>query len=238
MIWLRRDIGGVSFLARRKERLALLGLLALLAFLFSGPVGAATLHDDHRDSEYNVSMRRAQTERGAAVISYAELKTQRLPKKTRKLLKRAIKLDEKGATEDALSLVERALASAPTYVEAHTAAAIANLKLDRLDEARRHLHDALEIDRTLLPAREIQGILLYREGKYGASGEVLEDVIERAPGRALAHHFLSVTLRELGELESALQHHQEAERLNRRPFRPRRDPSELERDIDGAGWVR
>ena len=118
-------------------------------------------------------MRRAQTERGAAVISYAELKTQRLPKKTRKLLKHAIKLDEKGATEDALSLVERALASAPTYVEAHTAAAIANLKLDRL-----------------------------------------------------------------GELESALQHHQEAERLNRRPFRPRRDPSELERDLDGAGWVR
>jgi tetratricopeptide (TPR) repeat protein len=214
----------------------LLAFCAVIQILLGEPLAAAALDDD---SDYKVSMAQARTEKAAAVISDAKFKTKRLPRKTRKLLNRANKLDEKGATEDALSLVERALASAPTFVEAHTAAAIANLKLDRLDEARRHLHDALEIIRTLLPAREVQGILLYREGKYEASREVLEDVIARAPGRALAHHFLSVALRELGELESALQHHQEAERLNRHPFRPRRDPSEPERgDVDGAGWVR
>lgn len=208
-------------------------LLAAIEAGFGGQLAAASLQGEAAST---VSMEQARTERGAAVISYAELRTQRL--ETRKLLNRTIKLDKKGATEQALSLVERALTSAPTFVEAHTAAAIANLKLDRLDEARRHLQDALQIDRTLLPAREIQGALLYREGKYAASREVLEDVIERAPGRALAHQFLSETLRALDEPELAAEHHQEAERLHRHPFHPRRDPSKLERDVDGAGWVR
>lgn len=235
MIWHRHARYRAARSAARALGLALLAVLAVLQIPLGGPLAAATLDDD---TEYKVSMAQAHTEKGAAVISYAELKTKRLPRRTRKLLKRAIKLDDKGATEDALSLVERALASAPTFVEAHTAAAIANFKLDRIDEARRHLHDALEIDPTLLPAREIQGILLYRKQNYEAAREVLEDVIARAPGRALAHHFLSEALLELGEQELALHHHQEAERLRQHPFHPRRDPSELERDVDGAGWVR
>lgn len=192
----------------------------------------------HGEAPYDVSMAQARTEKGAAVISYAELKTKRLLRKTRKLLKRPIKLDEKGAIEDALSLVEQALESAPSFVEAHTAASIANLKLGRMAEAHRHLQHALKIDRGLLPAREVQGILLFREQNYEAAREVLEDVIRRAPGRALAHHFLSEALSELGEQELALHHHEEAERLRQHPFHPRREPSTLVRDPDAAGWVR
>lgn len=235
MTWHRHARYRAAHSDARTMGLALLAVFAVLQIPLGGPLAAATLDDD---TEYKVSMTQARTEKGAAVISYAELKTKRLPRRTRKLLKRAIKLDDKGATEDALSLVERALASAPTFVEAHAAAAIANLKLDRIDEARRHLHDALDIDPTLLPAREVQGILLYRKQNYEAAREVLEDVIARAPGRALAHHFLSEALHELGEQELAVHHHEQAERLRRHPFRPRRDPSELERDVDGAGWVR
>lgn len=232
MTWLRYASHSTR---NRRAQLGLSLFTVAFALQLAVPHSAAITRNKAR---FDLSMEQARTQKGAAVISYAELKTKRLPRRTRKLLKRAIKLDGNRLTEDALALVERALGSAPNFVEAHTAAAIANLKLNRMAEAYRHLQQALKIDPALLPAREVQGILFYREQNYQAAREVLEDVIRRAPGRALSHHFLSEVLYELDDPELALQHQEKAERLHRHPFHPRREPSTFDRDVDGAGWAR
>lgn len=157
---------------------------------------------------------------------------------TPKLLDRAIKLDKRGSTLEGLALVEQALESASGLVEAHTAPAIANLKLERLGDAQRHLDDALEMDSTLLPAREVQGILFLRDRRYAEAREVLSEVVKGAPGRATAHHYLAKVLRALHEIELAEVHEDMAQKLYDKPFRRRREPSPLARETEGPAWTR
>jgi len=191
-----------------------------------------------QDVDPVISMEAARTDKAAAVISYAELRTRRLPRSTRRLLNRAIKLDKRGSTLEGLALVEQALESAPGFVEAHTAAAIANLKLGRLGAAQRHLDDALKMDSTLLPAREIQGILFLRDRRYAEAREILSAVVQGAPGRATAHHYLAEALRALHEIELAEVHEDMAQKLYDKPFRRRREPSPLARESEGPAWTR
>ena len=162
---------------------SLIAAAVMLALSF--PAGGAKLDND------GISLRSARTGIEDSVISYSELRALQLPRATRKLLKSAIKLDKKGSTSEALVLVERALESAPDYVEAHTAAAIANLKLGRMQEAQRHLDQAFEIDSTLLPAQEAQGVLLFEMGRYADAREVLEAIVKKTPSRVTAQRLLA-----------------------------------------------
>jgi tetratricopeptide (TPR) repeat protein len=202
------------------------------------PAVGADLAAFPRGADQEVSMEAARTDNAAAVISYVELRTRRLPRSTRKLLDRAIKLDKRGSTLEGLALVEQALESAPGFVEAHTAAAIANLKLERLGEAQRRLEDALEMDSTLLPAREIQGIPFLRERRYAEAREILSEVVKGAPGRATAHHYLAEALRALHKVELAEEQEDMAQKLYDKPFRRRREPSPLARETEGPAWTR
>ena len=207
------SLGRVGTSAQVRMRLHYLVPVVLIA-LFVPAVGA-DLAAFPQGADQEVSMDAARTDKAAAVISYVELRTRRLPRSTRKLLDRAIKLDKRSSMLEGLESEARTTrrgAAAPD--------------------------DALELDSTLLPAREIQGILFLRERRYADARVVLSGVVKGAPGRARAHHYLAKALRALHEVELAEVHEDMAQKLYDKPFRRRREPSPLARETEGPAWTR
>jgi len=136
-----------------------------------------------QDDEPRLSMAMSQTDEGAAVVSMAELRSFQLPKHVRKLFGKAVKLDRKGNTSEALACLNLALDTAPEFIQAHVAAAIGYLKLGEPDQAQKHLTEALEVDHSYIPALEVQGILAFQFGRIEEARKVLEGLLKTAPGQ-------------------------------------------------------
>lgn len=220
---------------------ALPRMLAAAVVLFLGVFGTSisVAQNLDRRTDSVLSMRLAQTEKRAAVVSVAELRNRTLPKATRKLLERAFRLDDRGFVIEALALVDGALESSPEFVEAQTAAAIGNLKLGRLPQAERHLAEAMLIDSTLVPAREVQGILYVRQGRYLEARETFAVALKRAPSRSATHLFLAEALNGLGETDLASAHENIAEQLQKscRPSWRERISLVAQKGLSGLGSI-
>lgn len=165
-------------------------------------------------------MWQAKSSKGAAVVSLAELRSQSFPKDTRKLLERAIKLDDHGKTATALGVLERALTEAPDFLQVHVAQAIAYVKLQELRKARKHISGALALDPENIPAREILAAIEIAEGNMAKAKGLLETLVKVAPRRPMIHSYLSIVLEAGGHFDKAKECALRADRLRRHPPQP------------------
>ncbi len=121
-------------------------------------------------------------------------------------------LQLKGEIEEASALYLRALASRPTYADAHYNLATILLAEDQPDEGIAHLRSVMQIDPDDARARtKLTGALESRAHSLAASGRLAEaaadltDLIALNPGDSDAHANLGVTLARQGNFKSAAQ---------------------------------
>lgn len=193
----------------------------VLGFVVTSPVRAT---NDAVRAE-TLSMSQALPMKGAALVSFAELRSEALPKNVRDLLKRAIKLDENGRTSRAINILDLAIEEAPDFVQAHVAEAIGYLKMGQFALARSHTTMALELDPESIPARETKAAVELFDGNATRAKSELEELLKVAPRRASTHEFLGIALRRLGYQEKSAEHLDLATKLRKHPPRPLYDES-------------
>jgi predicted TPR repeat methyltransferase len=107
-------------------------------------------------------------------------------------------------TDEAVTLIRRALDAAPGYVDAWSNLGNVNKESGRLDEAEHAYRRAIAIDRDHVGSWNNLGVVLRAQGKAADAVTALRHALERAPGMADAWFNLGNALRSCGTLPAAI----------------------------------
>jgi len=92
--------------------------------------------------------------------------------------------------------------------------------LSRSDEALDDAREALRLQPSLIDAVHERGVALYNLGRFGEARTAFTDVLGQLPDDAYAHHFLGLTLEQLGAGADAQAHFERARTLEPDDFPP------------------
>jgi tetratricopeptide (TPR) repeat protein len=109
----------------------------------------------------------------------------------------------RGAVEEAVAHVERALVLKPDYAEARNNLGLALASRGRLDEALAQYRRALELEPAYAEAHNNLGFLLARRGQVDEAIAHYRRALEIDPGLARAHYNLAEALTALGKTDEA-----------------------------------
>lgn len=213
------------------------GLMMSILLLALAGAARAVSAESAVQAEAAISMELTRTAHGDAMVSLAELATEKIvPKEARKLYEKALKADRKGDRDRAWEYAIAAVERAPTFFQAHAAVAVAHLKAGELDQADRELDIVASLNPQYLPAREIRGLVHFFRDDFREAVAALEELVKQAPCRDTARYFLTRSLLKLGDVPRARYHFEIAKILDRdRGRRSVRIP-ELGTGWDGASF--
>lgn len=209
---------------------ALLGI-STISVAFAFPAPAASGVGESIGALGNLTMALTQVHHGDAAISIQELvSSNAVPKSAKRLYQKALESDRKGQTDLALEQARAAIGAFPRYFQAEAALAVGYLKRGDFTEAQRHVQIAAALNPHYLPAQEIQGLILFFQGRIRESADVLGELVKSAPCRTTVHYYLAVALRQLGQYKKAEYHLQTAQLLLLNPMSSLpEDPTENDR---------
>jgi tetratricopeptide (TPR) repeat protein/MFS family permease len=145
-----------------------------------------------------------------------------------KLLERALALDPwnarahrhlgalhgtKGDFERSRHHFEETLRLDPNQREVYVAMATETAKHGLMEDAARYLQRALEVDPDDLEIKNNLGILLAQRGDLASAANVFAEIVAEDPEYFAARKSLAAALYQLGRVEEAVQHLEEAERI-------------------------
>jgi tetratricopeptide (TPR) repeat protein len=110
---------------------------------------------------------------------------------------------KRGELEDAVAHFEKALASAPTYIETHLNLAIAEMNRGRFDEATRHARRAIELRPQNMCGYHALGDAILRAGKPDVAVHWYREALRREPDFFKAQLNLGIALTQSGRPEEA-----------------------------------
>jgi len=119
----------------------------------------------------------------------------------------------RGATDEALGLVQKALELRPDYPEAHNNLGLVSTRRGRLDQAIWHYRRALQLDPTYPEAHNNLGFALAGRGDLDEAIAHYRRALEGDPGHAGVHYNLAMALIGQGEERRAAAHLRQAVEL-------------------------
>jgi tetratricopeptide (TPR) repeat protein len=125
-----------------------------------------------------------------------------------------IALANRGALDEAIQHLRRAVESSPNNTGAHYNLGVALSSRGDLDGAVEHYREAVRIDPAHVEAHNNLGFTLARQGKLNLAIEHYREALRLRPNYANAHYNLGIALTGRGEVEEAIRHYQEALRIN------------------------
>lgn len=121
-------------------------------------------------------------------------------------MRRARELFERGAVDEAIALLRRALQTSPKNADAHLLLGRALASVPRRNEALAALATALELRPNFPPAYNIAGLSLVRLGELDAARKAFEKTIELDPQFGEGHLNLALILAQAGQYPQAAKH--------------------------------
>lgn len=202
--------------------------ISMIAAAFAFLAAAASDLGEPPGTLGHLTMAITQTQHGDAAISIQELMaSDAIPKAARRLYQKALEADRKGQADLALEQARAAIDIFPRYFQAEAALAVAYLKRGHFAEAQHHVQTAAALNPHYLPAQEIQGLILYFQGRTREAADTLGELVKMAPCRMAVHYYLGLALQDLGDAQRADYHLRTAQLLLRNPMSSRpEDPTE------------
>ena len=121
---------------------------------------------------------------------------------------------EAGRADDAIGLIQRAIALAPDYAEAHYNLATIRLRMGQAGEAAAGFRRALALDPRHFGAQLNLGGLLSQQGRLDEALEAYRQALAIDSQSATAHMNYANILKDLGRSQEAATHYQTALRLD------------------------
>ena len=126
------------------------------------------------------------------------------PDAHRVYLNLAAALNGQGRAQEALTAARTAVQKEPGAADTQITLGLALLKLERYDEAERHLTRALDINPRSVNAMQNMADLLRRQGRYEAALEMFQETLALNPDSALLHAGMGYCLFRLGRYEETI----------------------------------
>jgi arylsulfatase A-like enzyme/Tfp pilus assembly protein PilF len=127
-------------------------------------------------------------------------------------------LQEAGALEKSIGLLDAVIASHPDYADAYNSLGVAHSRAGRHDRARAAFHHVLELDPTSATAYENLGVDAAGAGDLTAAAADLTRALELDPRLAGAHNALATVYLRQGSQPEAIAHWNAAVQLNPRLY--------------------
>ncbi len=124
--------------------------------------------------------------------------------------KEGLRLQEEGRFEPAIVEYQRALKEDPNYARAHANLCLAQLLLNRLDQAEHHCQLALQLDPDIHEIRHNLGLLRRLQGRNREAADAFREALEIDPFYAESHYLLGAILAQEERLKSAEHHFRQA----------------------------
>ncbi len=136
-------------------------------------------------------------------VSLAQLR-HKVPKEARKQFEKAAKATQKGRTDEAIVLLQKALEIDPDYMEAHVNLAARLMHKGQVDAAVPHLEQAIKLDPASAPAYLNLGIAFLYQGKVKDAERAAREAAKLDPVNPNNRYVLGLALATEEQDEEAL----------------------------------
>ena len=130
------------------------------------------------------------------------------------LIEKGEVLADGGDISSALQCYRNALCESPLHPRAHSKIGGALIMMQRFDDAKQHLEEALVLDAQYQPALVNLGILNARQGNNSKALDMLTKAVSLAPSEILGHHNRGLVLVSLGRHKEATEAFINAGKIN------------------------
>ena len=128
----------------------------------------------------------------------------RVPAKARAAFEEGWRHLRKHKADESLRHFRDAVRLFPEFYEAYYSLGVANLNLNRFDDAKQAMQKTIDLSNDQYPLAEFGlGVALWRTGKFAEAEVVLRNALEGDPSFATGHMYLSAVLYDEDRLEDA-----------------------------------
>jgi tetratricopeptide (TPR) repeat protein len=150
---------------------------------------------------YLVAKREATSRTGARRTTSVKEADSAIPKKARLAYQKAVKLEKRGRTEEAVNALKLAVSLYHAYLQAYNDLGVAYMKMGLLPDATSCFERALEIDPRAFNPRLNLGITCVRAQEFSKAEARLREALAIDSSSALAHMYLGIVLFKSSELD-------------------------------------